>query len=157
MHGNAKNLKGMHFGNLLVLQRSDQKSDQGVMWECECLLCRCIVTYATKQLTSGLRTSCGNHPRGDLVAANAKLESFKVDGVNLAYYTSKPQKNTSTGVRGVFSYQLKTGATRYGAKLQVNGHQHRKRGFLTIESAYQYRLELEKLYLPENKNKPPSF
>lgn len=148
MHGNAKNIQDQMFGYLKVLKRSDQKSDQGVLWECQCLLCGRTVTLPTKQLTSGHRISCGNHPELAHDRSKKELEKTRKDGVLMASFEKPILKNNTTGIRGVSPYSLRSGGIRYEAKLVVNGEQYRKKGFKTIEEAHEYRLELERKYLP---------
>lgn len=150
MHGNARNIKGQTFGHLKVLKCSDQKSDQGVLWECQCLLCNRTITIPTKELTSGHRISCGNHPELAYDRSKRELEKTRKDGVLMASFQKTILKSNTTGVRGVSAYPLKSGSLRYEAKLVINGRQFRKRGFKTISEAAEYRKFLEDIHLPKD-------
>lgn len=150
MHGNTRNIQDQTFGYLKVLNRSDQKSNQGVLWECQCLLCSRTITIPTKELTSGHRISCGNHPELAHDRSKRELEKTRKDGVLMASFEKPILKSNTTGIRGVSAYPLRSGGIRYEAKLVVNGQQFRKRGFQTIEQAAKYRKYLETIYLPKD-------
>lgn len=62
--------------------------------------------------------------------------------------TDKPNKNNSTGFRGVAPYQ-QSGRTKYKASLVYKGIDYHKKGFQTAEEAREYRKYLEKKYLPK--------
>lgn len=54
----AINLIGEHFGELIVLEKSDVKKNNRVAWLCQCS-CGNKTTVITNHLTSGHTKSCG--------------------------------------------------------------------------------------------------
>lgn len=51
------NLLGQHFGNLTVIEETDQRNNKSIIWKCQCE-CGNIVYYSTKNLRSDGIISC---------------------------------------------------------------------------------------------------
>lgn len=133
---------GKKFGRLLVLEKSDKKINRDYLYKCQCDCGN--FTYQTKfSLINGHARSCGCLKKEK---ASQIVQHQIVDGTKPAIFTDKPNKNNSSGFRGVAPYQ-QSGRTKYKASLYFKGVNHSKKGFETAEEAREYRLELEKKYL----------
>ena len=130
-------LVGQRFGRLTVLERIGSNGGRYVYWRCKCD-CGNIVDVATRGLRSSGTVSCGcnrrEKSRKNLSAEsiNEKLERF--DGCNFSRLrSSKPQKNNTTGYRGV--WQMPSG--RYYTAVYYKGKQYHAKGtFDRAEDAY---------------------
>ena len=145
---------GNKYGRLTVVRKTDKKRRIEFLYEC---LCSCgNTTYQTRQaLEIGHVKSCGCLQK-DKAARTGKAQF--IDGTRPSSFTGKPSKNSSTGFLGVVPYK-QSGCTKYKASLRYKGVTYSKKGFLTAEEAYEYRLELEKKYLPpelRHKKTPPT-
>lgn len=133
---------GERFGRLVVISKTDQKQRREFLYECKCDCGN--TTYQTRQaLMSGHVRSCGCLHDEQIKDLHASLY---VDGSKPSAFNDKPNKNNSTGLRGVTSYQ-QAGKTKYKASLYYKGKHYQKKGFATAEEARKYRLELEGKYL----------
>lgn len=137
MKGVKLDLVGQRFGRLTVLERIGSNGGRYVYWRCKCD-CGNIVDVATRGLRSSGTVSCGcnrrEKSRKNLSAEsiNEKLERF--DGCNFSRLrSSKPQKNNTTGYRGV--WQMPSG--RYYTAVYYKGKQYHAKGtFDRAEDAY---------------------
>lgn len=101
----AHDLTGQRFGRLMVLQKTDRRDGSNIVYECRCD-CGKIVYASNRALRSGAVQSCGCLRREQsvhnfaMVSRSEKLG--QVDGTNLSRIASKkPQRNNTSGVRGV--------------------------------------------------------
>ena len=53
-----KNLTGQRFGRLTVIEKTDKRKNDSIMWKCKCD-CGNITYVTTRHLTSGKTRSCG--------------------------------------------------------------------------------------------------
>lgn len=137
MKGVKLDLVGQRFGRLTVLERIGSNGGKYVYWRCKCD-CGNTVDVATRWLRSGGIVSCGCNRREksrknlSTKSINEKLERF--DGCNFSRLrSSKPQKNNTTGYRGV--WQMPSG--RYYTAVYYKGKQYHAKGtFDRAEDAY---------------------
>ena len=57
-----KNLTGMKFGSLTVLEKTDEKENGYTRWKCQCV-CKRICIVNTKRLRSVKSIDCGFHSK----------------------------------------------------------------------------------------------
>lgn len=135
---------GEKFGRLLVIEKTNRKLRRDYLYKC---LCECgNITYQPKyNLTNGHARSCGCLQKEK---TSVIVQHQIVDGTKPAIFTDKPNKNNSTGFRGVAPYQ-QSGRTKYKASLVYKGIDYHKKGFQTAEEAREYRKYLEEKYLPK--------
>lgn len=139
----GKDLTGRRFGRLVAIKRisSDKK---GVKWLCRCD-CGNETTAYTNKLISGAKSSCGClHREISRKKASVLAKFDKIDNTRVSYWKKdKPQKNGSTGIRGVNKYA----GTRYIAILKFKKTSHREGPFDTLEEAAAARKRLEEKYI----------
>nr|DAG21035.1 MAG TPA: ethylene-responsive transcription factor [Bacteriophage sp.] len=137
MKGVKLDLVGQRFGRLTVLERLESNGGKYVYWRCKCD-CGNIVDVATRGLRSSGTVSCGCNRREKAeknfgtISLDEKLG--RSDGCNFARLrSSKPQKNNTTGYRGV----VRTPSGRYYTAVYYKGKQYHAKGtFDTAEDAY---------------------
>lgn len=85
---NKKDLTGMRFGKLVVLEETDQRKYGRVVWKCRCDCGNITYAFST-QLISGKRTSCGcnNLPIDVTGKRFGKLIAINSVGKNKRGYT----------------------------------------------------------------------
>lgn len=155
-----KELTGMRFGRLTALEPTDKRDRGSVIWKCQCS-CedKTIVYRPSSHLLDGDINSCGCLKREQDKINLKKQDNYdylyhafqnqKVDGVAVQFFTDKPNKNNSSGYKGV----IKKGDS-YRASIKVNGKSYYKHGFKTAEEAYyKGRLVLEKEHLPKKEKR----
>ena len=134
---------GKKYGRLTVVRKTDRKLRREFLYECKCSCGN--TTYQTKQaLEIGHVRSCGCLQKEK---ASELAKSQFVDGTRPSSFTGKPKSTNSTGLLGVTPYK-QSGRTKYRANLHYKGTNYQKKGFKTAEEAHEYRLELERKYLP---------
>ncbi len=153
-----RDLKGMEFGRLEVIEELPERKNGKVVWRCKC---SCgnpnPVDVVGVYLTTEQTRSCGcikkeledKHLRNE-------YDNKRIDGVAKQLFKGKePRKDSSTGFRGVSKYLTrKSKEERYRAWITVNGKKYYKAGFTSPEDAYYNgRLKLEKLHLPNKGDK----
>lgn len=131
MKGVKLDLVGQRFGRLTVLERLGSNGGKYVYWRCKCD-CGNIVDVATRGLRSSGTVSCGCNRREKAeknfgtITLNEKLG--RSDGCNFARLRSnKPQKNNTTGYRGV----VRTPSGRYYTAVYYKGSSITQKGRLT--------------------------
>lgn len=70
-----KDLSGKTFGELTVLEKTDDRIEGTVVWKCQCN-CGRILTLSRRQLVRGYVSSCGHHKDDQLV--NQKFGELSV-------------------------------------------------------------------------------
>lgn len=172
--GPRRDLTGERFGRLTALYSTgEQASDGSYIWMCRCD-CGRSVAVPSSVLLSNRSQSCGCLRRERRNAAfrrddvrkkheeiskkywpNTAEKMGMQDGTNLSIVTqTRPTKNSSTGVRGVF--QKRPG--EYVASLTFQGITHTKGGFRQVEDAAKERAKMyEKYVVPylEDSNYEP--
>ena len=58
MKYNIKDLKGKKFGKLTVLEATDKRKDNCIVWKCKCD-CGNIIEVSSKRLKNNINMSCG--------------------------------------------------------------------------------------------------
>lgn len=161
----TKDLTDMRFGRLIALEPTEKRHRGSIVWKCQCT-CedKTIVYRSSTKLLEGDINSCGclkreqdkinltGQSKGNYEHLRLAFQEQKIDGVAVQLFTDKPNKNNTTGYKGV----VKKSDTNYIARIKVNGKTYYKYGFKTAKEAYyQGRLELEKEHLPDEflKNK----
>lgn len=154
-------LSGKNVGFLTVIERTDEKRFGYWVWKCKCD-CGNFSYVPSQPLRSKSTTSCGckmrlgnslKYPEEYDFAVRKGVEKLTHEtGIRYIDFNKQERKDNSSGYRGVSPYQTKKG-TKYVAELAVKKARHRKWGFDTAKEAYQYRLELEEKYLPEDFRK----
>ena len=161
---NQKDLSGMRFGRLTVLNKTEYKAKDGcIMWKCVCD-CGKTVNVRSHNLISGGTKSCGCFKEEQRIKGIRKPESIEKyretslkrwpdsakkigmqDGTNVSIIKSKKARcNSSTGVRGVYKKKYK-----YYAMLTFMGKKYRRYGFTSIESAKKAREQMyEEIVVP---------
>lgn len=132
---------GKKYGRLTIVEYVE-------FTECKCL-CECgEMTYQRLTvLKSGHVKSCGCLQIESVHEMNARVNE---GGTKNYPFTRKSRKDSSTDLRGVTKY-VQNNKTKYAVRLYFKGTEYRKRGFLNIEEALEYRKYLEDTYLPEEK------
>lgn len=149
-------LTGKRFGRLVVIEKLNERKRNRVVWRCKCD-CGNYKNVVSTDLTTGETRSCGCL-KADQNEVNLReeYENKRVKGIAKHLFKDKePRKDSSTGYRGVTKYYTrKSKELRYRAWITVKGHSYYKSGFKTPEEAYYNgRLELEKIYLPQQEDK----
>ncbi len=145
-HRNAiEDLSGRRFGKLTVLEQTDRRSGYSVVWKCKCD-CGNTTFVSARNLKSGGTVSCGCHRREMAVknlAKDPRANLGIVDKTNLSKIASgKPQRNSTTGVRGVT--RLPDG--RYEAYIHLKGKRFRIGRYSTLDEAHVEREKAEERY-----------
>lgn len=112
--GAPLDLIGQRFGRLIVIERIGADAKRYVQWKCRCD-CGKIVSVSTRDLRSRFVVSCGcnriEKSKANLASIPTAAKLGQKDGTNLSRIrSSRPQKNTTSGVRGVS--RLPNGAYR---------------------------------------------
>lgn len=130
------------YSRLTVIEKTDKKLRREYLYKC---VCDCgNITYQTRQaLEIGHVLSCGCLQKEK---ALDRVNDMIIDGSRHHLLSDKPNRNNTTGFKGVSAYQ-QSGKTKYLARLYIKGKTYSKKGFETAEDAYAYRLELEEKYL----------
>ena len=127
-------LTGKRFGRLTVVERTDQRDGNSIIWKC---LCDCGNTafVSAKNLVHHQTFSCGCQRKDSVTETLAKVARPRlgiVDHTNLSKIASnRPQSNSTTGVRGVT--RLPDG--RYEVFINVKRKRIRIGRYYTLEEA----------------------
>lgn len=145
-------IKNQKFGKLTAIKKLDKKTSQGkTIWLCRCD-CGNFTEAAVVALTSGNKIQCEACNReyfNNTVTQTMRdnLADAEIDGVQVLRFTDKPNRNSTSGYKGVF-YNKSRG--KYTAHIKVNGKTYTKSGFDTAKDAYYNgRLVLEDEHLPD--------
>lgn len=148
---NKVDIKGQRFGKLTAVKRLDKQTKKSEwIWECKCD-CGNLTEATVELLRKGEKIQCeecfDKYIKGEGIArAKETISKNTIDGVKVLLYTDKPNKNNSTGYKGVM-LNKKNGT--YMASLTVNKKVYRMTGFKTAADAYyKGRLVLEDEHLP---------
>lgn len=132
-----KNLKGKRFGRLVALNALPLRDGKYVIWRCRCD-CGNECSVSSRHLRTGAVKSCGCLKVENLSKTPIGEKLGFVEETNLSRLRSNaPQRNSSTGVRGV----SKTKDGRYEAYVYFQKHRYRAGFFNTLEEAAQARIE----------------
>ena len=114
-----KNIKGQIFGNLLVLEQTNQRVNRNVVWKCQCQVCGNIKYAIETNLRRGAVTSCGcQHSSGE-----TQIKKI-LDNLNIRYqqeYTFSDLKNKNL-LR--FDFALFDNNNHLLGLLEFQGRQH---------------------------------
>ena len=131
-----RNLKGMQFGDLIVLEETMKKSaDRSIRWRCKCGVCGKEKEIPTNQLMKGVQVSCGCRKKSQLQKTNGYIEGTCLKMV----FSDKVSKNNTSGYKGVFQKRGKWAANiQYKKKTYYLGYYDR------LEDAVAARKDAER-------------
>ena len=143
-----RDIVGETHGSVTVVERLPYNYHSGdKMYIVKCSLCGNTRDMPKSQIIANPK-SCGclhYEPARMMGASKLGIEEMVVDGVNIyTAYRHEANKNSKTGVRGVFPERrngVLTGA--YRASVKVHGEVKIKTGFATVESAKAWRDETQ--------------
>lgn len=144
-----KDLASKKFGKLTVQKDLGKtgKNAEGHLWECVCD-CGNVTTATKKALFGGDKVSCGCVRELNFATMASKYrEKNNVEGTNLAnIYMKKPNKNNSSGVRGVWWCSR---LQKWEAGARVKGKQYSYGFYKTVEEAAKAReIAVNELFVP---------
>lgn len=135
--GNKLSLVGQRFGKLVVVERSEKCSpDRQIIWKCQCD-CGNETYVRTGNLKNGHVGSCGCY-KADSDLRNLEKTSRFAGTFIARMETKTPQKNNSTGVRGVYYSK-----GYYKAYITFKGEHKHLGYFKTLEKAAEARKKAE--------------
>lgn len=133
-----KNLSGLKFGMLTVLNKTNNKYINGcIIWEC---LCDCgNITYAsTDTLTSYKKTSCG-------CSKYSNMEQFIIDCLNKNKILNVPQARF-TDCRNKYPLPFDFYLPEYNTCIEFDGEQHfRPIKFFGGDEEFRYRQQNDEI------------
>lgn len=142
---NVKDLTGQRFGELVVIEATNRRSNKGsVMWHCVCS-CGQHTLVNSDNLTKTRIRSCG-HGKAEIATHNliGGRKATHKEGTDLGQISSqKPRSNNKSGVRGV-SWNKTKG--KWLAELVLRGEQKLYKLFINKQDAINARKEAEKKY-----------
>ncbi|KLN91486.1 hypothetical protein ABT59_10225 [Enterococcus cecorum] len=139
---NKKDLTGMRFGKLIVLEETDQRKHGRIVWKCRCDCGN--MTYATStQLISGKRTSCGcNNAAIDITNKRfGKLVAIKPIDKDKYGYTQWLCKCDCGNYATYAVNTLTKGAATSCGCIKKNKENARKRGQLSAKAQAEKSIE----------------
>lgn len=117
------NLTNQVFGNILVLQETDERKNKSIIWKCQCLLCNNYCFFSTKELRSDGIQQCSNcgHTRKPQNNLREDIIGKTFNNLTVDFLTNQHQGGKllysctcSCGISGVLatSTDLKNGHTK---------------------------------------------
>lgn len=144
------NLVDKHFDRLTVIESAGHDKNGCRLWRCQCK-CENEKIVKTSQLTCGYTRSCGCL-KHELDVAKLKTAGKRtytnaqkayINGSHSRIKNPNPNKNSKTGVRGVF---LDTRSKRYIACLNFKGKNVFRKAFDNLPDAIDARKAAEAKY-----------
>nr|DAU82992.1 MAG TPA: hypothetical protein [Caudoviricetes sp.] len=155
-NANKVDIAGQKFGKLTAIKRLNKQTKKSEwIWQCKCD-CGNYTEATVELLRKGEKIQCeecfDKYLRSEgIEKAKKSMYENTVDGVQVLRYTDSPNKNNTTGYKGVM---LNKRRGTYIATLTVNKKVHTKTGFRTAKDAYYNgRLVLEDEYLPPKEER----
>ena len=137
---NSIDITDKHFGKLIA-KHYVKSGKQGAIWHCECECGETVDTYVSN-LISGNISSCGCLEKINRKEQNKKLRDMILEDTNVALIRKKePNKNTTTGIRGV---SWCTSKQKYIATITFQKKQYYLCSSTDIEICKEARNEAEK-------------
>ena len=134
-NGGRRNLAGMQFGDLTVIEPTERRSqDRSVYWKCRCTACGKEKEIPANQLTRGVQISCGCRRAGQLQKTNGYIDGTCLKNV----FSDKVNRNNTSGYKGVF---LKRG--KWTAQIQYKKKTYYLGSYENLEDAVAVRKEAE--------------
>lgn len=153
---NKADITGQRFGKLVAIKRLNKQTKKSEwIWQCKCD-CGNFTEATVELLRKGQKVQCEECfdrylKEEGIQKAQAAMQENTIDGVQVLRYTDNPNKNNTTGYKGV---TLNKRRGTYTAVLTVNKKVHTKTGFKTAADAYYNgRLVLEDEYLPPKEKR----
>ena len=144
-----KNLIGEKFGRLTVIEKTEKRTENGVIiWLCKCS-CGNYKEVSGRDLKDGFVSSCGclateRSKRNIQKAIKKHLDSHIVEGTNLQTITrEKPLSNNTSGVTGV---RWDKSRQKWYAEIEFQGKKHYLGRYTNKEDAIKARKEAEEKY-----------
>lgn len=144
-----KNLLGKQFGRLTVIEKTDKRTETGVIiWLCKCE-CGKYKEVSGRDLKDGFVSSCGclgtERSRKNIQKAIKKhLDSHIVEGTNLQVITR--EKLLSTNTSGVTGVRWDKSRQMWLAQIEFQGKRHYLGRYKNKEDAIKARKEAEEKY-----------
>ena len=138
----AVRLEGQRFGRLTVIEETGRGKGKSVLWKC---LCDCgnEKIASTASLHSGKVRSCGCiYLEWTKQMASENMAKNFAEGTNLLVLNSRPNKNNTSGVKGVFFDKR---ANKWRATLIFRGKRYWLGAHNSFEAAAKARREAEEL------------
>ena len=130
-NGRKKDLRGQKFGNLLVLESTNNKSsDRSICWRCRCEACGKEKEIPANQLKKGVQISCGCGKSRRLQETNGYIDDTCLKLV----FSDKISRNNTSGHKGVY---LKRG--KWAAQIQYKKKIYRLGVYDRLEDAVKAR------------------
>ena len=141
-------LKGKRFGRLVVEEKTNLRDGTSIVWKCRCD-CGNVSYVSSKNLLHSGTSSCGclrKERAKENLSGDPRPKLGIVNHTNLSKIaSSKPQRNSNTGVRGVT--RLPDG--RLEAFINVKGKRIRiGRYFTLMEAQTEREKAVERYYKP---------
>lgn len=137
-------LTGRTFGRLQVQGVTDKRSGSSVVWRCRCA-CGSVVDVSALNLLHRGTVSCGCHRREQAVknlGGDVHERLGLIDGTNVSLLRStSPQKNNSSGYRGVSWHKNQHGGGAWIAIIYFQRTRFRLGFFATPQEASAAYLE----------------
>lgn len=97
-----KDLSGMTFGYLYVIEPTPKRKGSNRVFRCRCLNCGKIVELPSGTIAHSQQVSCGCIKNRNLTTKPTAEKLGQVEGTNVSLISSdKTPRNSTTGVRGV--------------------------------------------------------
>lgn len=144
MKYNIKDLKSKKFGKLTVLEATDKRKDNCIVWKCKCD-CGNIIEVSSKRLKNNINMSCGCYQKERQKYSMNKLHKKQaVENTNIdLIIKQKSNKNSKSGIRGVHWCKAKK---KWIATLSLNKKLLLNKSFNNKKDAIQARKEAEEKY-----------
>jgi len=145
MKYNKRDLTNQKFGNLTVLEETNNRADNGsIVWKCKCD-CGNVIEVSSKRLVNKIVVSCGCYQKERQKYSMKKLhkkQSFANTNIDLVKKETA-NSNSKTGVRGVCWINSKK---KYKAFIYLNKNYHFLGYYDDIEKAKKARNDAEEKY-----------
>lgn len=146
---NTRDLTGMTFGRLTVIERAKDRPGKSrhVYWLCQCSCGSDPVAVDGVRLTNGETASCGclRSVKGIAVQQYNQDHMYR-DGAFTPVLRSKTRSDNKTGIKGVSIRRRKDGSETYVARIKVKGRTYYLGDHPTIELAAAARHAGEEKY-----------
>ena len=138
LYHTAKDLTDQRFGRLVVIEPTERRSSECVVWSCECD-CGNKTEVISSSLLNGHTKSCGCLQK-EAVVKSVDENKFRVEGTNISTLTQKLRKDSTSGHKGVYWVKRRN---KWRAIITIKGERHHLGYFENIQDAIKARKQAE--------------
>jgi len=142
--GRFKDLTGKRIGRLVVVSKSTEKCDKGILWVCICD-CGNIKEVKSHNLRETRVKSCGCLIKDSIIPNQVKATNKgRFEGTKIGIISSKKvPSNNSSGYKGV---RWNKNANKWISRINFRGKEIHLGVYEYLEDAIKVRKEAEELY-----------